>query len=705
MLQATLNRLSFAHKFVVLFSVTLVPALLMFALFGSTVQKDVDFTRKELAGLALLQSLEPALEQWQVGSAFTPINNWKIEPAFEADFAGVKVGNASFETLRQAIYKVLQSSNLMLDPELNTFALMDMSYLQLATFLSELDQGKQDLLAQSRNPKAQELTTALLEHYILAKASLKAAEEDINTLAVDSNLAAVPALAQENEALQQRFHHLKRLFAQPPTTPAQFKVLKQQALKLTSQSSQLLKTLLEERLQHLPDKLIQSALVLMTGLLVLLYAFYCLYHSIASRLNTFSQAVKAFNAGDLNQHIVFHSNDELNVIATDFNQLATLYRHMVRQLKQLATHMEETTHALQGTSSGVKTSIGTLDHASQATSQVVKEVTQNTKALHGIMGALDDSTNVVQEATQALQKNNRRSATNIHALSAVMLKVAGEIETLDAKARTQAEAATQMDYSLNIVSCNMLGTNKEIETLSQHIKDNFKQVKALSSLAHSIDGVVDIINDMAEQTQLVALNANIEAAAAGDFGKGFAVVANEVKQLAGHSKEAAFNIKEQIEQVQQRIEQTYQACEAMTQAVGNINHLSHNNVLAISQQSATLRDFSYSLSHFSGTIGSMSRQVGRCHQQTQDVLTFNEVMSGSVAHLFERMHLMVDKVKSANTLIETTFVTTHRLKEEDHAVRQVITNTEEQSQSLETMSQHINTLSSDFRELTASYKV
>jgi methyl-accepting chemotaxis protein len=117
-------------------------------------------------------------------------------------------------------------------------------------------------------------------------------------------------------------------------------------------------------------------------------------------------------------------------------------------------------------------------------------------------------------------------------------------------------------------------------------------MRGLDDAAQKIGKVVALITDIAEQTNLLALNATIEAARAGEAGKGFAVVASEVKNLANQTAKATEEISSQIEGVQGATKSSVTAIESIFGTIGQINQISTTIAAAIEQQTAATAEIS-----------------------------------------------------------------------------------------------------------------
>ncbi|WP_213881372.1 methyl-accepting chemotaxis protein [Pseudomonas sp. dw_358] len=163
-----------------------------------------------------------------------------------------------------------------------------------------------------------------------------------------------------------------------------------------------------------------------------------------------------------------------------------------------------------------------------------------------LASASEEMTAVTEEASRGLVRQNdevNQAATAVTEMSAAVDEVAR-----NAEAAAQASRESQ-NYTRTGID-NVAQTLKSIEGLAGNVAMTGNQVKALSSRAQDIGKVVEVIRAIAEQTNLLALNAAIEAARAGEQGRGFAVVADEVRALAHRTQQSTQEIEQMISAIQ-----------------------------------------------------------------------------------------------------------------------------------------------------------
>ena len=139
-------------------------------------------------------------------------------------------------------------------------------------------------------------------------------------------------------------------------------------------------------------------------------------------------------------------------------------------------------------------------------------------------------------------------------------------------------------------------------------------MERLSKSSADIASIIKVINNIAEQTNLLALNATIEAARAGEAGKGFAVVASEVKTLAQESAKSTENITQNIKRTMEDTEMALQKINEITEIIKQVNDISNTIASAVEEQTVTIAEVNRNLSEVSkgaNTIAEVNSGISR----------------------------------------------------------------------------------------------
>jgi len=182
---------------------------------------------------------------------------------------------------------------------------------------------------------------------------------------------------------------------------------------------------------------------------------------------------------------------------------------------------------------------------------------------------INTSTHRAAEGADASSKDMGRQLSELEMLAAAMNEMAASATQVAGNARQAAQAVETAEHSVAEGGLSLQQTSESISHLSEHVDEAVNVVRTLESASDNIESILAVINDIADQTNLLALNAAIEAARAGEQGRGFAVVADEVRTLAHRTTESTKEIRQMIEQLQSG---TRSAVETMTSSKDVVDH-------------------------------------------------------------------------------------------------------------------------------------
>jgi methyl-accepting chemotaxis protein len=192
-----------------------------------------------------------------------------------------------------------------------------------------------------------------------------------------------------------------------------------------------------------------------------------------------------------------------------------------------------------------------------------------------------------------------------------------------------SSSVDELNISINDISKSISDTNTVIDDAVSKAHATNEVVHNLGEATAKISDVVNLINDLSEQTSLLALNAAIEAARAGDAGRGFAVVADEVKKLANHTAEATAGIAEQVRTIQQVSEQSVESLETVVQAIHRIRDNATTVSAAVEEQSGVVKQIAGNVHDAASRVQQVEENMNGIEQAANDSGVASDQVSGS----------------------------------------------------------------------------
>jgi methyl-accepting chemotaxis protein len=280
--------------------------------------------------------------------------------------------------------------------------------------------------------------------------------------------------------------------------------------------------------------------------------------------------------------------------------------------------------------------------------EVVTEVSSTSTQLATAAEELSAITAHSNESVQSQKNEMDQSATAMNEMTASMREVA-------ASAANVAKAVTEADRESNESRRIVDTTSKTIQQLAVEVDNASDVIQGLATDSESIGTVLDVIKDIADQTNLLALNAAIEAARAGEQGRGFAVVADEVRSLAQRTQESTDKIQSTIEKLQSRAQQAVNVMEAgRIQAEYSVEHTTDTktSLSSIIEAIAQINDMATHIASAAEEQSAVSEEINRSIVKINDVATEvsvgakqTDVASDDIAQLATGLQGMVAQFK------------------------------------------------------------
>lgn len=379
----------------------------------------------------------------------------------------------------------------------------------------------------------------------------------------------------------------------------------QQLIHVSTGIDRHLSRLLAAEETRLADRLMWVSVSMLILFALVIYSLTSAYISIMRSLHPLTQMAQSIQTGNLRTRADIYSQDEIGHVAAAFNQVAEVFGQVIQQIHNTASGVNTATQALSSQGEKIGEASGKQMDVSAATAASLEELSTS---IAEVADHTEEASQITKEAHQ----------TCIDGLA-------------------KAASATAI----------MAETLSSVQTAHQTVNQLYQR-------SESINVVIATIRDIADQTNLLALNAAIEAARAGEAGRGFAVVADEVRKLADQTSRATVEIASTISDIQTGIEQTTELMEQ------NENH-------------ANLT--SNAISTLSGALEHIAQQVDGATEHVKTIALGTKIQqqsSGDIAASMQTIAVMA---------------------EENHAHVEVVNNTIENLRALTTqLTQHISNI-------------
>lgn len=326
-------------------------------------------------------------------------------------------------------------------------------------------------------------------------------------------------------------------------------------------------------------------IIITTGIITLIMAViavilsFILSNGIAANIQKLQEVFDKASNGDLSTFTNIKSRDELGNLGKNYNDMIKNIGVLLESAKKTSTTVYETSTGLSSMAEETTASMSKVSMAVSEIAQGAMNLAENSQETVTSIGELSSKLDTISNVTSDMSNvSNNTKELSSEGIGIVNVLISKNSETMEATMKV-ADIVTNMNESV-----------KKISTIS------------------------DAITEITEQTNLLSLNASIEAARAGDAGKGFAVVASEIGKLAEQSKKSTEQITVLIEEIQEK-------ADIVVQAMNGTKEINQEQNQAVTKTEKIFNDISASITDLTGKVIEVKSSVDKMQVQKQIFVT------------------------------------------------------------------------------------
>nr|CRH05502.1 Putative chemotaxis methyl-accepting receptor, signalling [Candidatus Magnetococcus massalia] len=437
--------------------------------------------------------------------------------------------------------------------------------------------------------------------------------------------------------------------------------------------------------------------------------------------------------GKLHLRMACTRKDEMGELARSLNSMAEGLQQIVGDIRQradrlqaTAKHLGEVSNTMHDGAEGLRSQSQQVASASEQVSASMQSISSATEQMNSSMRQVSTNAEGMHQNMNTISAAAEEANVNLSTVASATEEVTANMDGVNRSAEHTGEnvsrvasAVEELTATIQDVKTRCERADAESRQASQNAQETVGVMSQLGSSSQEINKVISAIKNIADQTNMLALNASIEAAGAGEAGKGFAVVANEVKELAGQTSDATKEIANRVGDIQSNSQTAGYAIEEINTIITGLAQVVEDILGAVEEQSATVSEISHSMGEVSHEAQEVSQRVNEATQGANEVARSVQEISVGIGEVTQSVLIASTGVEEMSRLVQESFQASDEISQQVSESTQAVTDVSskmrevngaaakmgELSESVQSEAQDMADISKDLQSALAKFEL